>query len=60
LPGLRPDASGALFIGIDASMKHDSTALVCVKDDQLRDNLVLDFEATIEFYLAGFRAGTLA
>ena len=30
LPGLRPDATGALFVGIDASLKHDSTALVCV------------------------------
>jgi hypothetical protein len=64
-PGLRPDPNGALFIGIDASVKHDSTALACVKYDQHSDNLVLadhrvwapspgspmDFEATIEFYL---------
>ena len=65
LPGLRPDPTGALFIGIDASVKHDSTALVCVKYDKHSDNLVLadhriwvpspgspmDFEATLEFYL---------
>ena len=65
VPGLRPDTTGALFIGIDASVKHDSTALVCVKYDTTTDNLVLadhriwqpgpgapmDFEATIEFYL---------
>ena len=64
-PGLMPDPSGALFIGIDASVKHDSTALVCVKYDQHTDNLILadhriwapspgapmDFEATLEFYL---------
>ena len=64
-PGLRPDISGALFIGIDASVKHDSTALVAVKYDTQNDNLVLadhriwtpspnapmDFEATLEFYL---------
>jgi phage terminase large subunit-like protein len=28
-PGLKPDPTGALFIGIDASVKHDSTALCC-------------------------------
>jgi hypothetical protein len=39
-PGLRPDPNGALFIGIDASVKHDSTALACVKYDQHSDNLV--------------------
>ena len=65
IPGLRPDPTGALFIGIDASVKHDSTALVCVKYDRDTDNLILadyriwvpspgspmDLEATIEFYL---------
>jgi phage terminase large subunit-like protein len=64
-PGLRPDTSGALFIGIDASVKHDSTALVIVKYSENSDNLVLaahkiwiptaaepmDFEGTVEFYL---------
>jgi phage terminase large subunit-like protein len=64
-PGLRPDTTGGLFIGIDASVKHDSTALVCVRYATGSDNLVLaahriwvptadqpmDFEATIEFYL---------
>jgi hypothetical protein len=67
-PGLRPDPTGALFIGIDASVKHDSTALVCVKYDAKSDNLVLadhriwtpspnapmDLEATVEFYLRRF------
>src|SRR5437762_210937 len=65
LPGLRPDPTGALFIGIDASVKHDSTALVCLKYDKHSDSLVLadyriwvpgpgapmDFEATLEYYL---------
>ena len=63
--GLRPDPTGALFAGIDASIKHDSTALVCVKYDRHTDNLLLadqriwvpspgspmDFEATLEFYI---------
>ena len=63
---LRPDPTGALFIGVDASVKHDSTALVAVKYDRgYGDRLVLathkiwvpspgnpmDFEATLEFYL---------
>jgi hypothetical protein len=39
LPRLRPDVTGALFIGIDASVKHDTTALVCVKYDTHSDNL---------------------
>jgi phage terminase large subunit-like protein len=64
-PGLRPDTTGSLYIGIDASVKHDSTALVCVRYSPTSDALVLaahriwvpspsepmDFEATIEFYL---------
>jgi phage terminase large subunit-like protein len=64
-PGLRSDPTGGLFIGIDASVKHDSTALVCVKYQRHSENLVLaahriwvptpdapmDFEATIEFFL---------
>jgi phage terminase large subunit-like protein len=68
LPGLENDPTGALFIGIDASVKHDSTALVCVKYAAESDSLVLadhriwvpsadspmDFEATIEFYLRRF------
>jgi hypothetical protein len=42
LPGLRPDTSGALFVvGIDDGVKHDSTALVCVKYDRNTDNLLL-------------------
>src|SRR5919106_727592 len=65
IPGLRPNPTGSLFIGIDASVKHDSTALVAVKFDELTDSLILadhriwqpspgipmDFEATLEFYL---------
>ena len=65
VPGLKPDPSGILFIGIDASVKHDSTALVAVKYDRYTDNLVLadhriwvpspdrpmDLEMTVEFYL---------
>ena len=65
-PALRQDTTGSLFIGIDASVKHDSTALAAVKyDGRFGDRLVLachkiwvptpgnpmDFEATIEFYL---------
>ena len=74
LPGLRPDATGALFVGIDASVKHDSTALVCVKYDQHSDNLVLadhciwqpvpgapmDLKRRLSFTIAGSRAGRLA
>ena len=65
-PTLRQEAAGSLFIGIDASVKHSSTALVAVEyDGRFGDRLVLafhriwvptpgnpmDFEATIEFYL---------
>jgi phage terminase large subunit-like protein len=64
-PGLWEDTSGGLFIGIDASVKHDSTALVAVKYDRRSDDLILaahriwqpspnepmDFESTIEFFL---------
>lgn len=64
-PGLREDTAGSLFIGIDASVKHDSTALVAVKYDSRSDDLILathriwqpspgepmDFESTIEFFL---------
>jgi phage terminase large subunit-like protein len=64
-PELKPATAGDLFIGIDASVKHDSTALVAVKYDKYSDDLILathriwhpspdnpmDFEATIEFFL---------
>jgi hypothetical protein len=62
---LRPDLSGALFIGVDASVRRDSTAYVCVKYDDQSDRLVLadhkiwkpspgqpiNLEASVEFYL---------
>jgi hypothetical protein len=70
MPGLLPDTTGALFIGLDASVKHDSTALVCIKYDRFTDNLILadhriwqpspgapmDFESTVEFYLRRLQA----
>ena len=60
-----PDLSGSLFIGVDASVRRDSTACVCVKFDETTDNLVLadykiwkpspgqpiNLEASVEFYL---------
>ena len=60
-----PDLSGSLFIGVDASVRRDSTACVCVKYDETTDNLVLadykiwkpspgqpiNLEASVEFYL---------
>jgi hypothetical protein len=64
-PGLRPNPTGALFIGVDASIRRDSTACVCVKYDDHTDRLVLadykiwkpapgqpiNLEASVEFYL---------
>jgi phage terminase large subunit-like protein len=63
--GLRPDLSGSLFIGVDASVRRDSTACVCVGYDEDSDSLVLkdykiwkpspgqpiNLEASVEFYL---------
>jgi hypothetical protein len=60
-----PDLTGSLFIGVDASVRRDSTACVCVKYDEMTDNLVLadykiwkpspgqpiNLEASVEFYL---------
>lgn len=65
-----PDTTDDLSIGIDASMKHDSTALVAVTYDKHSDAMVLathrichpspgdpmDFEATIEFFLCRLKA----
>ena len=62
---IREDPTGDLFVGIDASVSHDSTALVALKYAPDSDDLVLatyriwqpskdqpmDFEATIEFFL---------
>ena len=63
-PG-RPDLSGSLFVGVDASVRRDSTACVCVKYDENSHGLVLadykiwkptpgqpiNLEASVEFYL---------
>jgi phage terminase large subunit-like protein len=63
-PG-RPDLSGSLFIGVDASVRRDSTACVCLKYADDSDQLVLadykiwkpspgqpiNLEASVEFYL---------
>jgi hypothetical protein len=63
--GLKPDSRGALFIGVDASIRRDSTAAVCVRYDDHTDRLVLadykiwkpapgqpiNLEASVEFYL---------
>jgi phage terminase large subunit-like protein len=65
LPGLNRDTSGSLFVGVDASVRHDSTAVCCVRFDKHSDNLLLadhriwqpspnepmDLEATVETYL---------
>jgi phage terminase large subunit-like protein len=61
---LWPDPTGSLFIGIDASVKRDCTAVVRVKYSEFDDRLVLadykiwrpgpggiNLEASIEFYL---------
>jgi hypothetical protein len=63
-PGLRPDPSGALFVGVDASLRRDSTAIVSVKYSPNDDRLVLadhktinpgpggiNLESAIEFYI---------
>jgi phage terminase large subunit-like protein len=61
----RPDLSGSLFIGVDASVRRDSTACVALKYDDHSDRLVLadykiwkptpgqpiNLEASVEFYL---------
>jgi hypothetical protein len=63
-PG-HPDLSGSLFIGVDASVRRDSTACVAVKYDEHSVSLVLadykiwkptpgqpiNLEASVEFYL---------
>lgn len=57
--------SGSLFIGVDASVRRDSTACVAIKYDDHSDSLVLadykiwkptpgqpiNLEASVEFYL---------
>ncbi|HEV8342591.1 MAG TPA: hypothetical protein VGR30_09500, partial [Candidatus Binatia bacterium] len=64
-PGLRPDPRGTLFMGCDASVRRDSTAIVAVKYDESTDRLILadhkiwtpaagqsiNLEATLEVYL---------
>jgi hypothetical protein len=63
--GLTPDTAGTLFIGVDASIRRDSTAVVAVKYDEHSDRLVLashkiwkpapgqpiNLEASVEFFL---------
>ena len=62
IAGLKPNTEGSLFVGIDASVRHDSSAVVCVRFHKDGDSLVLaeyrlvprapmDLEATIAFYL---------
>jgi hypothetical protein len=64
-PRLRPNLTGSLFIGVDASVRRDSTACICLKYDDQSDQLVLadykiwkptpgqpiNLEASVEFYL---------
>jgi hypothetical protein len=64
-PGLRPNPAGTLFIGVDASIRRDSTACIAVRYDDHTDRLVLadykiwkpapwqsiNLEASVEFYL---------
>ena len=62
---LLPDLGGSLFIGIDASIKRDCTAIVCIKYSEHNDQLVLadhkiwkptpgqpiNLDSSVEFYL---------
>lgn len=61
----RPDLSGSLFIGVDAAVRKDNAAIVCLKYADDSDQLVLadykiwkplpgqpiNLEASVEFYL---------
>jgi len=63
--GLQPDLRGSIFIGVDASVRRDSTACVCIRYDKTTDALLLadykvwkpspnqpiNLEASVEFYL---------
>lgn len=63
-PG-RPDLTGSLFIGVDAAVRRDCAAIVCIKYEDETDRLVLadykiwkpspglpiNLESSIEFYL---------
>src|SRR5262245_43972014 len=71
-PGLRPDPRGTLFIGVDASIRRDSTPCVAIRYDDFSDRLVLadhkiwkllpgqpiNLEASVEFYLSASTAST--
>jgi hypothetical protein len=60
-----PDLRGSIFIGVDASVRRDSTACVCIRYDETTDALLLadykvwkpspnqpiNLEASVEFYL---------
>jgi phage terminase large subunit-like protein len=66
-PALREDLTGQLFLGVDAGLKSDSTAVVAVKFDNFTDKLVvaghriwqprpgeiLDLGSTLEFFIRG-------
>ena len=39
--GLQPDLRGSIFIGVDASVRRDSTACVCIRYDETTDALLL-------------------
>ena len=63
--GLQPDLRSSIFIGVDASVRRDSTACVCIRCDETTDALLLadykvwkpspnqpfNLEASVEFYL---------
>lgn len=61
---LQPDLSGSLFVGVDAAVRRDCAAVVCIKYADNDDRLVLadhriwrpgpdglNLESSIEFYL---------
>ncbi len=39
--GLQPDLRGSIFVGVDASVRRDSTACVCIRYDETTDALLL-------------------
>ena len=39
--GLQPDLRGSIFIGVDASVRRDSTACVCIRYDETTDALFI-------------------
>lgn len=63
--GFRQEPRGSLFVGVDASVRRDSTACVAIRYDDQSDRLVLadhkiwkptpgqpiNLESSVEFYL---------